>query len=324
MIWLVWRRQRAALLAAFGLVATAALVMVAYRLLVTSGAASLDVAACFDRSTESDICDSPAFLRLDDRYRGLHDAGYLAMLVLPALIGAGIGAGLFARELEQGTTVFALTQSVSRLRWWWTGLLVAGAPAALAVAVLTPVAAWGLGLHGGPNSSRLDTPLFQMTGLAPAAYTLLAFGVAAVGGLLLRTVLGAAVLAVVVQIPVQTVVADAARRHYAPADELRTPLPFTADPGLPVASPPDGAMYLDTQYLDAAGRQVPSPLLDATPCDADANFYDCLRADGVAQELTLYHDAAWYWPFQMIEAGLVLAVVAILLAVGAGSLRRIG
>lgn len=154
---------------------------------------------------------------------GLYDAGYVAVLVLPVVAGACAGAGLFARELEQGTAVLALTQSVSRLRWWTTGLLVAGVPAAAAVALLTPVATRALGLTGSGSHSRLESRLFQMTGLAPAAYTLLAFAVAAVGGMLLRNTLGAVVLTVVTQVALVVGLTGELRRYYAPADELRTP-----------------------------------------------------------------------------------------------------
>ena len=326
MIWVVWRRQRAALLAAFGLVAAAALVMVAYRLLVTAAAAPTDVSACLDGPNSEACLGSdvvPVFLRFDARFGGLYDVGYGAMLTLPVVVGVCAGAGLFAAELEQGTAVLALTQSVSRLRWWTTGLLVAGVPAAAAVALLTPAAAWALGLTGSADQSRLEAGLFQTTGLAPAAYTLLAFGVAAVGGLLLRSTLGAVVLAAVVQVALVAGLAGVLRRHYASADELRTPLPYAAVPGLSRSDIPDGALWLDRTYLDAAGRPIPDPVLDVTPCPVDVDFYDCLRADGVVQELTLYHDAGKYWLFQMIEAGIVLAVVAILLGVGARSLRRV-
>ena len=316
MTWVVWRRQRAALLAAFGLVAAAAVVVVASRLLVTSGAAPLDVSGCLGGDSGANACRSPVFLQLYDRFGGLHDAGYLAMLVLPVVVGVCAGAGLFARELEQGTAVLALTQSVSRLQWWWTGLLVAGVPAAVVVALLTPVATWGLGLTGSEYASRLANPVFQVTGLVPVAHTLLAFTLAAVGGLLLRSAGGAAVLALVVQFVVEVVLVGGLRRYYAPADELRTPPSPTGDD----LTPP-GALPLDTQYLDAAGRPVPDSVLLASPCEGET--YECIGTNGVVLQLERYHDAAKYWPFQMIEAGLVLAVVAILLGVGARSLRRI-
>src|SRR5204862_6772101 len=101
--------------------------------------------------------------------------GQAAILGLPALIGVFIGAPLFARELEQGTHVLAFTQSVSRIRWMSSKILVSAGPALAVVAVLQLLVEWWVAAAGkiGPLASG---PYFYATfgssSLAPLAYTL--------------------------------------------------------------------------------------------------------------------------------------------------------
>ncbi len=111
---------------------------------------------------------------------------------LPALIGAFAGAPLLGRELETGTYRFAWTQGVGRTRWL-VALLVTGAVGVAALgATLGILMTWyKQPLVASGIQQRLHPSAFPLTGLAVVGWTLLAFAVGALAGLVLRRVVPA-------------------------------------------------------------------------------------------------------------------------------------
>ena len=106
---------------------------------------------------------------------------------MPALIGAFAGAPVLARELETGTFRYAWTQGIGRLRWT-VGKLVPLAVAVTAVAgAFTVLIAWynqpwvAAG-YVTPFSARV----FDLLGVAFAAWTLAAFAIGVLAGMLIR------------------------------------------------------------------------------------------------------------------------------------------
>ena len=288
MIWLVWRRRRAAMILAGALVVAAGLFLLAV------GATGPEI----------DVRRGPPTPVVLVR---------LVMLVLPGVLGIVLGAGLFSRELEQGTHVFTLTQSVSRLRWWATNLLVSALPAVVAVALLSWLAAWSAG--GAQHPLVLHTPFFDGSGVLPVVHLLVAFTVTATVGLVLGNALAAVAVGVGVVLVAQIVPAAALRPHYLPPQIAR------ADVAVVESSVPLGGHQLDTRFLGADGSPVETApvrcLLGPGPGSAD-----CLRRHGIAEVELRYQPDSRYWPFQGIEAAPLLALS--LLAVGAGwwGLRR--
>ena len=120
---------------------------------------------------------------------------------MPVLIGAFVGGPVLARELETGTYRYAWTQGVGRGRW------ALGKLVSLAVAVT--VAAWIFGLvlawyyqpYFAPGNQGLGlaemTPffpgLFDLHGVMFAAWTLAAFAIGGLAGMLIRRVVPAIV-----------------------------------------------------------------------------------------------------------------------------------
>src|SRR5258708_17893236 len=119
--------------------------------------------------------------------------GYVLQAV-PALIGAFAGAPLLARELEIGTFRYAWTQGFGRWRWTLAKLVplaVVVAAAAPAISVLfssyyQPYFATGNQALSLSEAPPLAAGLFGLRGVAFAAWTLAAFAIAALAGMLIR------------------------------------------------------------------------------------------------------------------------------------------
>lgn len=96
------------------------------------------------------------------------------LFVLPLLAGMFWGAPLVAREIETGTYRLVWTQSVSRLRWICTkiGLIFSAATAAtLAISLL---AVWAFQPLIPVLGNRFRGGWFDVQGIVPAAYMLMA------------------------------------------------------------------------------------------------------------------------------------------------------
>ncbi|MFC5993319.1 hypothetical protein ACFQE5_03720 [Pseudonocardia hispaniensis] len=315
MIWLVWRRQRAALLVGLALVVGAAVVLVSGRLLFVADAQALGLEHCLRPEPR---CAEPAWWTLVEGYRWYLGLVHLGLIAVPLLLGMLAGAGLFGRELDRGTHVFALTQAVGRVRWWAVGLLAAGLPAVAAVAALTAVAAWALDPFARLRSpTPLSPPAFEIAGLAPIGYLLLAFIVAASAGLLLRGIPAALVVALVVQVGVLIGLSRSARAHYLPPEVAR----ISIEAGAAAYSLPDGAWPMELRFLDARGETVP-PASAYRFCMADTAQETCLSRGGVATVEQEFQPASRFWPFQLIEVAILVVLSAGALALGLVGLRR--
>lgn len=320
MTWLVWRRLRVPLSVALGLVALVGITAVAARFGWTAAAQARGVVPCLAQ-VETGVCATEVWFRFREALYGFYTWFSLFLVALPGVTGASVGAGLFGGELGRGTHVFALSQSASRLRWFGHGLLAAGLPVAVALALLTPVAAWWARPFAGVvGISPLRVDVFLTTGLAPAVYAILAFCVAAAAGLLLRSTFGALGLALAVQVGVLFLTSFTLRPAYLPPERDVQPFTF-AQEGALVATAPDG-LYVDTGYVDAQGRTLDFTEVNALPCAAAPDYLQCLRDAGIVGTYTDYHPVTRYWPFQAIESAIVLGIAAAALGAGLWGLRR--
>jgi hypothetical protein len=289
MTWVAWRQQRLLTLVSLALVAV-----------VAAGMAALwaDVSSVL-----------PADLNvLSNRYGEL--IGYLpmVMLALPLLLGMFAGAPVFARDLEQGTHVFALTQSIDRTRWWATKLLVGGAPVTIAMTLLGLLSAKALGPLSFILQSRLQTPMFESQGIVLGAYTAIAFAIGATAGLLVRGTLAAMAITIGGYLATLVVVGNAARPHYATPE-------FYPMGGVPEP----GAWRVEHGYLDAQGNAVD---FSADACGLKA-YPECMVDQGITSQFTWFHSPGKFWQFQVFEAGIVVAVVAAVIGLGAWAVRRV-
>jgi len=305
-IWLVWRRQRAALLTAAALVAVFAVVLVVGRVefVAQLRAHGIDDACAHLLSEACRTAASAAFngdpLVGFGPFWGL---SHSALLVVPLVVGLLAGAGLFGRELDDGTHVLALTQSVTVTRWWATGLLTAGAPVAALLALLGLVAEWAYTPYALITSpfSPLETPLFEVSGVVPVACGLLGFALAAGTGLVARGRLAPAVVAVAGYGVVMFVLATTARPQYLPAEIVRQTVDYSR-PDLGISEIAD-AWTVERRWVDAEGGYI-----------SGCGGYSCLQEAGVTTYEVRTQPDSRYWPFQLIETALLMTLSGVALA----------
>jgi hypothetical protein len=233
----------------------------------------------------------------------------------PLLIGLIPGTTLFSRELDRGEHVFTLTQGTHRTAWWASTLGAGAIAAALAAGLLSLV---NTPLVSRWTSTALYPPWFESTGIAVIAYAVLVFSIAATVGLLTRSTLAAVVIALIAYFAILFVLSGL-RVGYLPAESVTTPVIGVTSNDIDV---PAGSRTVSFEYLDDTGRAVPidDPRWERACVDVWDNT--CLTKAGVVGTLIRYQPPSRYWPFQLIESGILLALSALVVAAGRIELRR--
>ncbi|MFC9593133.1 ABC transporter permease [Streptomyces sp. NPDC056944] len=225
-----------------------------------------------------------------------------AVIVVPLLVGAFVAGPMVARELESGTYKVALTQSVSPARWLGSKLLVAGAVTVACTLVL--IGTYRLGWAN--FATTWGFPWYRpgtYTGTGPVlvAQSLLALALGALIGQLTRRTVTAMALTGLVTGLVLLLVAQL-RWSLMPVKTLTSPL----QPGLTAALPVT-ARETGSGLITASGERLPS-----TACWERTQHWDICPADlNVTGQYWDYHPASHYWPLQLIETGIVLALAAL-------------
>ena len=181
MAWVTWRQHRIALAGVAALLGALGLYLLITGLQIHHAYAA--VTACHPVELRGLRAGRPPFV--NDHNTAVDVAAIL--LVIPVLIGAFVGAPLLARELETGTFRFAWTQGFGRWRWTVAKL------ALLAIAVTAAAGAFSLlfSWYYQPFlADRIEGPLapqlFNLRGVDFAAWTLVAFALGAIAGVLIR------------------------------------------------------------------------------------------------------------------------------------------
>ncbi|MFE4636781.1 ABC transporter permease [Streptomyces sp. NPDC056773] len=225
------------------------------------------------------------------------------LLFLPLLVGAFVAGPMVARELESGTWRLALTQSVSAKSWLGAKVLVAAA-----VSVLAPLALIGvyrLGWSPVDGTWSLGWPdrgPYEATGPVLIGYCLLAVALGAlVGQLVRRTLVAMTVTGLLMGLVL--LVLGALRWSFLPVETNTVPFPGSLPPF------PRDAFMMDTGFLTATGDRLSENICfertqSVTDCPADLNI--------TAQYLD-FHPVSHYWPTQLIETSILLALAAAVL-----------
>jgi ABC-type transport system involved in multi-copper enzyme maturation permease subunit len=256
-------------------------------------------------------------------------ANGLILQAVPVLIGAFVGAPLLARELETGTFRYAWTLGFGRWRWALAKLVplavvIAGATGALSVLLswyYQPYFAAGNQALGLSVVTPFFPGLFDLHGITLAGWTLAAFAIGALAGMLIRRVVPAIAATLAVYAGLAFAAGGFLRQHYL------TPL-VTSSPNVPgsgwiisqwwtkdgtsaFASPPNSAF---NQFCSS----IPSgPFGKAS----QQSMVQCLSQHGYTQ-WTSYQPASRFWPFQWIETGWLLALSVLLIAATVWLVRR--
>jgi ABC-type transport system involved in multi-copper enzyme maturation permease subunit len=246
-------------------------------------------------------------------------AGFLLTLA-PALLGAFVGAPVLARELETGTFRYAWTQGIGRSRWT-LGKLVPLAIAVAAAAGALSVLSWWyfqpfFGVHFG---TPLAPALFDLRGVAYAAWTLAAFTIAALLGMLIRRVVPAIAATLAAYLGLALLPGLWLRQHYL------APVLSTSN------TVPSSAWILDQWYTKGGKFAFAVPQKSGTiaglihqhcpSASGNLTLGQCLAQHGYTQ-WTSYQPVTRFWPFQGIEAGWLVALSALLIAATIWLVRR--
>jgi hypothetical protein len=324
MAWVTWRQHRFALT---GVGAFLGFLAVALWIL------GLKLHHAYAAATACHPAGSPLCSNLVNSFNGMNvflSNGFVLQAV-PALIGAFLGAPVLARELETGTYRYAWTQGFGRWRWTLAKLVALAVAVAVATEAISLLFSWyyqpyftaGNQSRFLTESSPLASGLFDLRGIAFAAWTLVAFAIGALAGMLTRRVVPAIVATLTSYAALALVVGIYLRQHYL------TPLVTSKANGL-------GSALILRQWWTKGGQFVfaraPFSLLQQIcpppPSGAGKGNFSksgfigqCLFRHGYTQ-WTSYQSASRFWPFQFIEAGWLLALSVLLLAATLLLVRR--
>jgi hypothetical protein len=304
LLWLVWRQHRMQMLI------TSVLLLAFGTVLLVHGMRTADLAAGLaaggeelDRVLNSRFGDLNLFLDW--------------LPLVPALVGLFLGAPVLAREYESGTTKLAWTQSVSPRRWLATKLAVLGLVVTLSgLALGGMVNAWLATLEETGYGNRFQfVPLFGGSGVASAAWWLLAFVLGVAAGTVLRRTLPAMAVAfagyVVAFVVVASPLVDFRDMYAEPARVVQT----SASDSLP-----EGSQRVDSQWLDHSGQVLTADVTTIARgglCEDQGERFDyspCLLDNGY-QLAVEYYPPSLYWRFQWTEAAILFAASV---AIGGG------
>ncbi len=255
--------------------------------------------------------------------------GYVLQAV-PALIGAFAGAPVLARELETGTFRYAWTQGFGRWRWTLAKLVPLGVVVAAAAGAISVLFSWyyqpyfaaGNQARSLSEASPFASGLFDLRGVAFAAWTLAAFAIGGLAGMLIRRVVPAIVATLAAYTGLALAAGNFLRQHYL------TPL-VTSNLNVP------GSAWIMSQWWTKGGKvafagRPPENLLQQLCSTAPAGplgkplhqtFFQCLSQHGYTT-WTSYQPATRFWPFQWIEGGWLLVLSVLLIAVTVLLVRR--
>ena len=260
MAWVTWRQHRVALagVAAFlGVVAVYVWILglQLHHAFVAATACSASSPACADLITN--------FNNMNHVLIG----GYVLQIV-PALIGAFVGAPVLARELETGTFRYAWTQGFGRWRWTFAKLMALGVTVTAAAGAISVLFSWyyqpylatgnlsqSLSLS---EASPLAPGLFDLYGVSFAAWTLVAFAIGGLAGLLIRRVVPAIVTTLAVYMGLALAAGNFLRQHYL------APLVTSTLNGAGSANGPGSALVL-SQWWTKGGKFEFHSWRDAPP-----------------------------------------------------------
>ncbi|WP_030728184.1 ABC transporter permease subunit [Streptomyces sp. NRRL S-237] len=226
------------------------------------------------------------------------------LLFLPLLVGAFVAGPMVARELESGTWRLALTQSTTPRAWLRSKVLVAAVVSVLGSAAVAGV--YRLGWVKVPGTYQLfwaDPGTYVASGPVLAAYCLLgvALGVL-VGQLVRRTLVSMALTGVLTGLVLLGV--GALRWSFLPVVTRTMPLEAGLIDGMPTS-----ALMMDTGLLTSAGERLP----EYACFERTHNLRVCPADMDVTGWYVDFHPVSHYWPTQLVESALVLALAGVAL-----------
>ena len=311
--WVGWRQHRLALGGVAALLAGLCLWMLVSGLQMRSALSSFGLNACTPLTATS--CSTQETVFISDYYSGAQVvAGVLT--VIPVLIGALTGVPMVARELETGTFRLSWTQSAGRTRWLLARLVLLAVAVTVGAWAVSAVFSW----YDHPmaqlgQDSPLAPQVFDLTGVAFAAWTLAAFAISVCAGALIRRVIPAIVAAIAAWSGLLVLTVFWLRSHYqAPLTGIGL-INSTTGTGA-------GTPWVLTQWWIQPGGTpasqseiagLSSQLRQAGGLPTAQAVQQWFAEQGYVKYFT-YQPATRFWAFQLTEAGWLLALSLLLAA----------
>ncbi|MFE4451867.1 hypothetical protein [Streptomyces sp. NPDC056796] len=308
----VVRQHRWALMITGALALLTAVGLVAVTLRSSQVAEAFAATGCPADGGAGRACDVTARSYQDSMslYRGILDNLTLALRALPVAAAAFVAGPLIARELESGTFRLAWTQSVSPARWLAAKLAVPTALLLAGTAVLTALLHWARARADIPYlPGWADAPVFATTGTVPLAHLLFGICAGTLIALLVRRTLLALTLSGLVSGVVITAFAYL-RGGLWPRDTL-------TGRSLEVV---EEIWWVETGQLTSSGERLSSDVCGQIMPEADLTR--CLADHDITGRYLDYHPASHFWPVQLVETGILLALAALAVTLAFRVLRR--
>jgi hypothetical protein len=329
MTGVIWRQHRFALVGVAALLAAVA----AYLWIAGSALHHAYAVAVGCRPVGSPACQDAV-----NTFNGLDNflSNGVILQVLPALIGAFVGAPLLAREMETGTFRYAWTQGFGRRRWTLAKLVALGAAVTMAAELFSLLVAWYYQPYVNTGNytltlvelSPFNSGLFDLGRVTFAAWTLAAFAIGALAGMLIRRVVAAIAVTLAVYAGLAFAVGGFLRAHYlTPLVTTRLQLPGSAwvlgqwwTKGGVTLSQDTMVRVMDPIFA----RNIPAVPPDDVYLFKQGALASTMRylAQHGYTYWTRYQPGSRFWPFQWIEGGWLLALSLALIAATVWLVRR--
>jgi hypothetical protein len=320
MIWVTWRQHRTESFILLGV-----LVLSSIFLLVTG----LTMANTFQQSGLSNCLanhrDTTALLAICGPLGSafLNQYGPLipfaaALLILPILLGAMVGAPLVARECEQHTNLLVWMQSITRTRWLTvkvalvlgTGLLVGG--------VLLVLLTWWYRPFSQLNGN-FNQVAFDFSGPVLIAATVLALALGIFVGTLTRRTVFAIFLTLALILAIRLPVEFGLRPNYEPQITVTWPLAQSDNPPITLGRQD---WNLGQGFIDAHGNKTNTINCSGQHMMGELTPLQCMQASGYRGNYLSYQPADRFWTFQWIETSIYLAISVLALGATFWLVRR--
>jgi hypothetical protein len=326
MAWVTWRQHRLTLAGVAALFGAPAVYLLVRGLQFHHAYAA--VTAC--QPAASSRCTAVAH-----QFSAVYAHGAIVtaglLQVIPLLAGAFVGAPLLAREFETGTFRYAWTQGFGRTRWAVGKLVPLALAVTLTAATFGALFSWYyqpiVDVGGDSDSSLLAPTIFDVHGAALPAWTLVAFAIGALAGILIRRVIPALFATLAVWTALAFLTGAFLRPHY------QAPLVTTKD------ATPRAALVIN-QWWTFDGKPASLDMLNHAlrPIDVQAltlqdfqpgpatpptlgDPVQYLISHGYMQH-TSYQPTSRFWTWQLIEGSWLLALSLALIAITIRQVRR--
>ncbi|MGW0788535.1 hypothetical protein ACWD04_09810 [Streptomyces sp. NPDC002911] len=308
----VVRQHRLVLWIAGGLSLAAVITLIATALWSAHVVEAFESGPCSAEGDPGRSCHQPVRDYMDTIFAlsQVFDYAAQALRALPLLISMFVAGPMIARELESGTFKVSWTQSVSPARWLAAKLAVPATLLLAGVSVLTAVLAWARTYTDTPYPAQWhDAPVFSASGVLPLAHTFFGMCVGALIGLLVRRTLPALTVAALVTGTAVTVFTYWRAELWPPRTLTGTTL-----------NAEEGMWWVETGDLTSSGERLTGTVCSQSASEADR--LQCMTDNDITGHYLDYHPASHFWPIQLVETGILLALAVVAVTLAFRVLRR--